>query len=699
MTYRHLGLVPLLALVACADDTAPAGETETEGSESSTTATTNPSTSESADSSTSDATTTADTSSSGAETTTTAPAESSSSEDSGPPPVPAQFEVVIENISGTSVLPSEISAGLWLEQALATAPVFDANVVDRGEGLVALAEDGDPAALATAMMANADVLQSGTWDTPLLPGESTSFTFTATPADRLSLLAGLGTGNDAFIGTGPLGVGLFANNGSPLDERDVSDVLVVWEVGSEYTQAPGQGADQQSTQPALDTGMDEAGTVVAFNSSTRALPQAAAVVSVDVDTDIKDPGALIITITNRGGTVASDLSPMVWALHTDTVSIFDAGVQASGFVGLEELAEDGDPGPWQVELAATAGVANTATIDTPAAPGETFVIVVDPDQDNRMLSIATSITGSNDAFVAPAPGGIALLEEDGSARSNSAIEEDFRRNLVVWDAGTEANEVSGAGSSTQSEQLLADTGSVDPVDLIRPWSDATNDLAGVAVGGTFTVTVVAAGMPGSFDVTIENTSGATAYPAAFSPVLWALHDDTVVPFVAGTAASPSIEILAEDADNSGLLGDLMGDPGVAEIDTDAMPLGTGATFAFSVNPDETAPFLSIFAMVIPSNDTFVAFGGGGVRLVDDAGVALSDEDIATAIAAQLGAWESGTEANQAGAIGRDQVPRQAQENTGTNEGSGVVRGTEDDPVWAWPTANQLVRVTIAPTGN
>ena len=701
MTYKYsLGFLAALGLVACADDGSATGGSE-DSSSSTGDATTTLTTSTSADSSeTGTGTTTSPSSSSTEESSTTVPAESSS-EDSGPPPMPAEFMVQITNISGTSVLPSELSAGIWLEQEFGSVPVFDDDAVDRDEGLVTLAEDGDPGPLAASMMAVPEVVQSGTWDTPLAPGESTEFTFTAQPGDRLSLMTALGTCNDCFIGTGPLGVALFANNGDPLADHDVSDVLRIWEVGSEYTQAPGQGADQRSTQAALDTGMDEAGTVVAFNSSTRALPQANQVVEVDVDADLENPGSLIITITNLGGTVAADLSPMVWALHEDTVSIVDGDLQASAFVGLEELAEDGDPSPWQIALAATPGVASAATIDTPAGLGESFVFNVTPTTTNRMLSFATSIVASNDAFVAPRGGGIALVNADGTARTNAQIEEDFVRDLAVWDAGTEANEVPGVGSNIQSEQLIADTGAVDPVDAIRPFLDSTNDLAGEAVGGTFTVTVaeVAGGPTGDFEVTIENTSGGTAYPAVFSPVLWAVHDDTVTLFTAGMPASPSLETLAEDADPSALLGDLMGDAAVSATDVDVMPLGPGATFQFTVVADAQTPFLSVAAMVLPSNDSFVAFAGGGVRLVDDAGDPLSESDIAAAILAQLGAWESGTEANQAGAIGRDQAPRQAADNTGANEGNTLVRSTEDDPIWAWPAVDQLVLVTIAPTGN
>jgi spondin N len=697
MNFKHVSLatLSLLAITACGGDDAPATtENDTSSSSESGSGTTVSTTV--ADDSTSSGGMVDDTSSESE--SGTAPPESSS--DDGPVAMPAEFEVTITNISDTSVLPSDLGRLLWIEQELGTQPVFTPDFADRGEGLAALASDGDPTELAESLPTARGHVQSGTSKAALAPGEEDSFVFTAEPGDRLSLLAGLGAGNDHFIGTSSQGVALFANNGLPMDTRDVSDVLLVWEVGTEYNQAPGQGFDQLGTQAAAGDGMPEAGAVTPFNSSTRALPQAARVVSVDVTTDAKNPEILTITITNIGDTVASDLSETVWALHEDTVSVFTDGGAAADVEGLEALVEDGDGTTLQATLAAVAGVGTAELIADPTAPGGTFVITVTPDEDNRMLSFVSSIEASNDAFVAPVPGGIALLDEDGSSRTNAQIEEDFRRNLIVWDAGTETNEVPGVGANIQSRQLVDDIGDADSDATIRAYSEAFNDLAGPSVGGLLEVTVVEGENEGEFDVTIENTSGNTAFPAVFSPVLWAVHDDSVSLFDAGMPASPSLEMLAEDGDATSLLSDLTGEAGVVAADVDGGSLGSGASFTFTIAPDETSSRLSIATMLIPSNDTFVSLGGEGIALLDGGGVPLTAEALEAAISAALGAWEAGTEANQAGAIGRDQEPRQAADNTGANEGNGLVRGSsEDDLIWAWPDANQLVRVTIAPTAR
>lgn len=701
-TKHWMGWIVLGSMVACGDDEGQASGTETEsdteadtGDDGETLDTTM--TTQVDESSTS---TDAD-SSSGPGTETTEP--ETTTEDSGPEPQPAEFFVRIENISADSVLPTDLSPGVWFEQTLGSAPLFTLDVADVGDGLVQLAEDGDPSLVADAIAAHPDVLESDVWADPIAPGQMVEFTFTADPGNRLSFATQVARSNDVFLGSGPQGLSLFTNQGLPAAESDVTDSLYLFEVGSEFNQAPGQGLHQAATQPAPDTGMDETGQVSRFVSSTRALPQAAGIVSVDVDTDPKMPGVVIITITNTGeenrGTVAGALSPVLWALHDDTVSLFDAGGAAADVVGLEELAEDGDPAPWLAAIDGAAGIGTAAITDAPLPFGESVVLSVTPDETNRFISLATMVGTSNDAFVATFPSGIALIDENGDHRMNAMIEADFLRLLAVWDAGTEANEVPGVGPNTGAQQLVPDVGAADPDATIRPYSDDTNDLAGENVGGFLTVTIVNGAVAGEFDVTVENTSGGTVYPGVLSPVLYAVHDDTISLFAEGMPASPSLESLAEDADASALLGDLEGTAGVSDVAVGPAALGEGESFSFTVTADATTPFLSIAAMVVPSNDTFVAFSPTGIRLVDDDGTPFTDAEYVVEVAAQLSAWEAGTEANQAGAVGRDQYPRQAADNVGADEGASAVRFASDDPVWAWPEADRIVRVTVGPTGN
>jgi hypothetical protein len=125
------------------------------------------------------------------------------------------------------------------------------------------------------------------------------------------------------------------------------------------------------------------------------------------------------------------------------------------------------------------------------------------------------------------------------------------------------------------------------------------------------------------------------------------------------------------------------------------PLEPGQRFMFTVTVDAAHRFFSLAAMLAPTNDTFLAFDPGGIALLDASGTPRSNTALAADVQTHLYAWDAGTEANQSGAGGPDQVGLQAAPNTGANEGSATVR-TLDDPVWRYPGVTELVRVTITP---
>jgi hypothetical protein len=84
-----------------------------------------------------------------------------------------------------------------------------------------------------------------------------------------------------------------------------------------------------------------------------------------------------------------------------------------------------------------------------------------------------------------------------------------------------------------------------------------------------------------------------------------------------------------------------------------------------------------------------------VALLDAGGAPRSAAAIDADLARELAVWDAGTEANQVGAAGPDQAPRQAGPNTGAPEGSGLVRRFAD-PRFRYPAADRLLRITIRP---
>lgn len=640
------------------------------------------------------------------------------------PPMPVDVCVRIENISDQGVLTTPFSPGVWANHDAANANFFTPMSARPGEGLELLAENGDPSELADAIPSTHGFLQTGVFDTPvgaaepapILPGESYEFTFTADPcpvgsdcADndapftRLSLAMMLGASNDLVIATGTNGVGLFNGNGSPMGVRDITGSLAVWDVGTEANQAPGQGPNQAPFS-GVDVGPSESGEVGAFASSTRAIPLASALVGVEVDQGdgVETPAnEYTITIANTSGafgTMVTPLSSAVWATHDDTFALFEVGGTASA--ELESLAEDGDASGYDASLGAAAGVDQFAVVGGPFAPGDSITFTVTPTMDGRFLSFASMLGETNDAFLAMAPAGVALLEEDGSPRDDEDIEADIVATLGAWDAGTEANEVPGVGLTQGPRQIAPGDGLADGDPTVRRYVDVTNDLEGESLGGFVSVAIVdAAGDGLEFDVTITNTSDTMAYPGVVSPVVWALHDDTASLFAVGSAASAGLEALAEDGDGTTLETELNGAAGVGSAGIEgAAPIAPGESFTFTVVPDATNRFFSIASMVAPSNDTFMAFDPAGIALLDDGGAQRSDADIATDIAAQLAAWDAGTENNQSGALGSSMPPLGAP-NTGASEGTGVVRDADDDPVWPAPAPSNIVRVTVGPAAD
>lgn len=718
-------LILALGLPGCGDDAATPSDTE--GSTGPGTSTAPPTTTMT--------TAPGDTTMMMADSSTGEPMGSSSSEEGGEsstsggpvvPPMPADFCVRIENISDEGLLATPFSPGVWANHDSNNNNFFTPLEARPGEGLELLAENGDPSELADAIPTHLGFHQTGVFDTPvgeaaagpILPGQAYEFTFTADPcpvgsecADngggafftRLSLATMLGASNDLLVATGTNGVGLFNGNGSPMGTRDISSSLAVWDVGTEVNQAPGQGPNQAPFS-GVNIGPPEDGGVFPFASSTRAIPLAAALVDVQVDQGdgVEAPAnEYTFTITNHSGsfgTLVSPLSGLVWVAHDDTVTLFDDGGAASA--ELEALAEDGDTTPYETLLGGGVAGIDQFAVAAGAQPSEQITFTVTADAAGRFLSFATMVGQTNDAFLAMAPAGVALLEEDGTPRDNQDIETEILASLGVWDAGTEANEAPGVGLNQAPRQVAPGDGLADGNATIRRYSDITNDLDAAGLPGFLTVVVEdAAGGGLDYDVTITNTSDTTAFPGVLSPAAWAVHDDTVMLFEIGTAASAGLEGLAEDGDAAGLEAELAGTAGVGTSGVGgAGPLLPGDSVTFTVTPDATNRFLSLASMIVPSNDAFVAFDAGGIALLTAAGAQRTNEAIAADIAGQLAAWDAGTENNQAGGAGADMAPT-GMANTGPSEGTGVVRNAEDDPVWPVPEPANIIRVMVGPVAD
>lgn len=149
--------------------------------------------------------------------------------------------------------------------------LFESGMTDKGEGLEALAEDGDPSGLASAVQNKTGVSQSGIFDTPVgsgaagpaLPGTAYEFTVEVEEGDRLFFATMMVQSNDLFFAPDGNGIELFTNG--TLVTGDITNEIMLWDAGTEVNEEPGFGPNQAPRQSGPNTGIDESGTVDLVN--------------------------------------------------------------------------------------------------------------------------------------------------------------------------------------------------------------------------------------------------------------------------------------------------------------------------------------------------------------------------------------------------------------------------------------------------
>ncbi len=234
----------------------------------------------------------------------------------------SSFVVTVSNVSGESVLPGPIAPGVFAVHQ-ASAPLFTLGEADRGEGLEDLVEDGNPALLGEELSGRTGVaspLAPGVYAPtrrrnvfyrrnrpdrgrglealaedgnpsllvadlqarlrgdvgvfaipsgsdapgPLFPGESYEFTVTGRPGERLQVASMFVQSNDWFLATKRQGVRLF-RRGQAID-KDITSEFRLLDAGTEVDQAPGFGPDQPPRQSGPNTGADDPNDSVRFVS-------------------------------------------------------------------------------------------------------------------------------------------------------------------------------------------------------------------------------------------------------------------------------------------------------------------------------------------------------------------------------------------------------------------------------------------------
>jgi hypothetical protein len=185
-----------------------------------------------------------------------------------------RFTIRIENISNSDGMkasdgtkwPFAMSPGLCIVHTT-NAPVFSSGKKDRGKGLEAQAEGGNPATLAKSLESDKGVKSVVVFNTPvgqkslgpIGPGAAYECSVEAAPGSKLTITSMFGQSNDLFYAPNESGIALF-NNSKPLS-GDITAKIILWDAGTEVNEQPGIGPNQAPRQKAPNTGKDENGVV------------------------------------------------------------------------------------------------------------------------------------------------------------------------------------------------------------------------------------------------------------------------------------------------------------------------------------------------------------------------------------------------------------------------------------------------------
>jgi hypothetical protein len=176
---------------------------------------------------------------------------------------PGDLGAAVAEDTGVPVI---IAPGVWVLHA-EPGGLFTEGSPDLGQGLEALAEDGDPSRLA-ASLAGDMALHGGAFTTPVGaagpapvgPGGAYEFLVAGAPGARLSFATMFVQSNDLFYATPAEGLELFSFDGTPLS-GDITDSVLLWDAGTETNEAPGVGPNQAPRQPGPNSGATEGGAV------------------------------------------------------------------------------------------------------------------------------------------------------------------------------------------------------------------------------------------------------------------------------------------------------------------------------------------------------------------------------------------------------------------------------------------------------
>lgn len=374
---------------------------------------------------------------------------------------------------------------------------------------------------------------------PAFPGGSFTFHFSAEAGARLSFATMFAQSNDWFYAPVEGGIPLWDASGNPIS-GDVTNMIRLWDAGTEADQEPGAGSNQAPRQSGPNTGPTDPDNTVRMASGFGNIPAVSSVIRVTI-TPMGDSKFMARianvsgtgTLTSSAGPQPIPLSPGVYVVHAGDAPLFKAG-EADRGLGIEGIAEDGNPENLMRNVRMMTGVGS------PLSPGVFLVHSASgalfqagqPDRGEGLERIAeegnvadlnsaliaqygTAMTGVfNTPMGASAPGPIGagrayeftVMAEPGARLSfasmlgqsndwfygsydngialwdtrGNPVSGDVTSQVVLWDAGTEVNQALGLGKDQGPRQAAPNTGAADPDNKIRMVQDPSGRTPAVS---------------------------------------------------------------------------------------------------------------------------------------------------------------------------------------------------------------------------
>jgi hypothetical protein len=557
---------------------------------------------------------------------------------------------------------------------------------------------------------------SGTYGTGAAkPGSAFTFEFYAAKGSRLSFASMFGQSNDWFFAPDTAGIPLYDAAGAPVS-GDVSDMVYLWDAGTEADQPPLQGSFQAPRQAAPNSGPIDP------DMHVRRVP--AFPVGSFGSGPAKPGDSLAFEFSSpKGGRISfasmfGQSNDWFFAPDTMGIELFDAtGSPRSGditaSIRLWDLGSEMDEpigmGPNQAPRQAAPNTGDADPDDNVRMVADSAYGDVSKILSARLASmgdgkfrITLSVQAGSPTPISPvvyqvhsghhalfSPGakdagmGLERLAEEGNPKVAAMA-------LAGYDFGRAANNLKvslmpmGGGKFQARIDVLE--GSVTPV---GPGAYAVHAGSSplFAAGAAAPAGLEPLSEDGKPTVLAAGLASATGVSTPLSPVVWAVADKQDLLFAQGMADyGKGLESLAEEGNPKPLM-DYLDSMGIQSGVAGTSAFAGGASVSFDIMPRK-GEALFLATMFGQSNDLFFAPGEDGIALWSGMDPRNGD------VTGDISLWDAGTEANEAPGAGPHQAPRQSAPGMG-DPGEGEVSPIgEVMDGFAYPMVGDLLEVKL-----